>query len=288
MLTKMCITSANVADYNNAKLKQAIYEGGILQFPATVSSKELANSILAIVENEFGPDYRKVQFSISNEEFLERLSKLKNKVHQSPEFQKRVSKLLKDFDFNLKSITFDPPRLRGVVCESKTKVQSPAAHALHRDTWFANPQAQINFWIPLHDVTTEETFSFYPQYFQEAVENDSNLFDYPKWSKEVGFGRSFYSSNNSNTLGSNALYPTQTSNLPNISESFSFAAEKASILVFSAAHLHATKHNFSGATRFSIDFRVVDLSDHQSGIGAPNIDNNSKGTALVDYVKAIC
>jgi hypothetical protein len=40
----------------------------------------------------------------------------------------------------------------------------------------------------------------------------------------------------------------------------------------------------SGLTRFSLDFRTVDLKDHKENIGAPNIDNFSRGSAMKQYI----
>ena len=57
-------------------------------------------------------------------------------------------------------------------------------------------------------------------------------------------------------------------------------------LVFSAAQLHSTVPNTTNRTRFSIDFRTVNLDDLVEGIGAPNIDSECTGTTLGDYLRA--
>ena len=46
----------------------------------------------------------------------------------------------------------------------------------HRDTWYANPQVMLTWWIPLHDVAAEETFEFMPEAFATAVRNESRDF----------------------------------------------------------------------------------------------------------------
>ena len=61
--------------------------------------------------------------------------------------------------------------------------------------------------------------------------------------------------------------------------------EPGSITLFSAAHLHASTANFSGETRYSIDFRTVHLDDVINGIGAPNIDAECSGTTMGDYLR---
>ena len=40
-----------------------------------------------------------------------------------------------------------------------------------------------------------------------------------------------------------------------------------------------------GRTRFSLDARLVHLGDHARGLGAPNVDGRSRGSALPDYVQ---
>jgi hypothetical protein len=57
-------------------------------------------------------------------------------------------------------------------------------------------------------------------------------------------------------------------------------------LVFSAAHLHSTVPNTTDKTRFSIDFRTVNIDDLIEGVGAPNVDSACTGTTLRDFLRA--
>jgi len=53
--------------------------------------------------------------------------------------------------------------------------------------------------------------------------------------------------------------------------------------------LHSTVPNFSGRTRFSIDFRTVHIDDVATFRGAHNIDSSCTGTCMNDYLRApIC
>jgi ectoine hydroxylase-related dioxygenase (phytanoyl-CoA dioxygenase family) len=148
------------------------------------------------------------------------------------------------------------------------------AYTAHRDTWFGNPQAQVNFWMALHDVTREQSFSFHPSLFTQAVPNTSQGFSYDSWMGTRGW----------QGMKSNAPadYP-QPLATPEDAAKFSFAASAGEVIVFSAAQLHQTMPNASGFTRFSIDFRAVHIGDHEAGLGAPNVDNGSKPEALKDY-----
>jgi hypothetical protein len=56
-------------------------------------------------------------------------------------------------------------------------------------------------------------------------------------------------------------------------------------IVFSAAHLHSTVPNTTDKTRFSIDFRTVNLDDLVDGVAAPNVDSECTGTTLRDFLR---
>jgi len=57
------------------------------------------------------------------------------------------------------------------------------------------------------------------------------------------------------------------------------------IYQFSAAQLHSTVPNTSGATRYSIDFRTVHLEDVLGRVGARNVDADCTGTTMGDYLR---
>jgi hypothetical protein len=57
------------------------------------------------------------------------------------------------------------------------------------------------------------------------------------------------------------------------------------VVLFSAAQMHSTVPNTSGRTRYSIDFRTVNLADLRTGVAAPNVDSHPVGTSLRDFVR---
>lgn len=168
----------------------------------------------------------------------------------------------------------DPPRLRALMPDNHHDPASKQAYALHRDTWYANPQAQINWWIPLYDVLPHESFSFYPEYFDKEVPNDSARFDFNTLLKTAGWqgmGGGRYD-----------CYPAAPDGFVPLRAGF--AAKAGDLLAFSAAHLHGTCRNDGDRTRWSIDFRSVHLADHAAGKGAVNKDNASSPDALAAYI----
>ncbi len=62
--------------------------------------------------------------------------------------------------------------------------------------------------------------------------------------------------------------------------------EVGGVMLFSGNQLHSTVPNTSGRTRFSIDFRTVNLDDVRSRREAPNFDSECTGTTLRDFLRA--
>jgi hypothetical protein len=57
------------------------------------------------------------------------------------------------------------------------------------------------------------------------------------------------------------------------------------IIVFSGAQLHSSVPNLSGRTRFSIDFRTVNVEDALGLKGAANVDSQCTGSTMHDYLR---
>ena len=57
------------------------------------------------------------------------------------------------------------------------------------------------------------------------------------------------------------------------------------LVLFSASQLHATAPNTSDATRYSLDFRTVNIEDLRAGRGGPNIDCRARGSTLGDFLR---
>jgi hypothetical protein len=60
---------------------------------------------------------------------------------------------------------------------------------------------------------------------------------------------------------------------------------RGDMILFSAAQMHSTVPNTAGFTRYSIDFRTVNLDDLKVRAGAPNLDSACTGTSLRDFMR---
>ena len=114
-----------------------------------------------------------------------------------------------------------------------------------------------------------------PSGSRAPVDNDSEIFDYGDWVRDgwelkIGWQK---------LGGRTPRYPRAAPGVDG-GRAVGFACRTGDNLVFSGAHFHATLPQATGRTRFSLDFRIVDLDDHAAGLGAPNVDNRSRGSAL--------
>jgi len=149
------------------------------------------------------------------------------------------------------------------------------AFSWHRDTWYAAPAQQINWWLPIFDITPDNAMRFDLSEFDRPVPNNSQDFDY-------------YALNRAR-LRTATQVTTETQARPEANghtarEDFVPLLRPGSVLAFSGAHLHATVLNTSGRARYSIDVRTVDIRHAAQGIGAPLVDVHCTGTSLRDFI----
>lgn len=266
------------------KRRRILVQGVIARIPADDLTQSLVTHALNQVSDYFGEPPRKCAALLSKEDrgkFLSQLTLAKAALAKDEQARQLVCRIAVRHLNDAALTCYDQPRLRVVPAaldraDGSRKAVSPS-HSCHRDTWYANAQSQINFWLPLHDVSPEETFRFYSDYFDKAVANTSSQFDYSRWSKEIGFGNA--------EKRASSFYPTVEVDGPRESEGRSFALKQGDLIVFAAAHLHQTVKHHQSLARFSIDFRTVQEGDSQKGITAPSQDNFSRGDACVDYLK---
>ena len=246
--------------------KKSVYGGTVYIVPATAATLELVNFAK-----------RKIKSAQESEKNIgNAVLEVRHILTQPDTARSFIATITKDFNLDARNTVFDVLRLRHVEDKGHMDPAKKPAYSVHRDTWYANPQCQINWWIPLHDLDEKQSFKFFPHFFDRPIGNTSDTFDYKRWINEGGF--------QSETPRNPARYPTSTSE-PVDKDTTAFSAKAGDIIIFAASHLHQTCLNDTGKPRFSIDFRTVDIDDKVKGRGAPDVDNNSQGDATVDYLR---
>jgi ectoine hydroxylase-related dioxygenase (phytanoyl-CoA dioxygenase family) len=147
----------------------------------------------------------------------------------------------------------------------------------HRDTWYSAPPCQINWWLPIWDIEERNCLAFYPRYFDEPTENSSEIYNYYDWNAKSRAGAAQH------VRSDTRQQPKLTA--PIDSRDIRILVPPGGLILFSAAHLHATVTNTSGIARYSIDFRTVHRGDAAARRGAPNIDSRCTGTTMRDYLR---
>lgn len=269
------------APHEPADLRRALYAGRVFKLPPNAASLALADGVQDLLQRELGAEPRLAAARIGDEAHFEHIGRIRKEIYLTPPFHEAVLSLLAALGQSRERVAFDPLRLRCVLDDGAKNPRAKAVYYPHRDTWYGHPPSLITVWVPLDDLAAEETFVFFPEKFQKPVPNDSEIFDYDEWvAKGWGLKIGWQQRN----AGLEARYPGVVGEVDG-GPAFGFSCRRGEILLFSGAQFHRTLPQQLGRTRFSIDFRFVDLIDHERGLGAPNVDNRSRGSALPDYTR---
>jgi hypothetical protein len=226
-----------------------------------------------------GHDPELAQFDMTVDEYAAILSVLKPRFIHHPESKEFIQKILVERGCDPTETYFDVPRLRTSTSNDFLTTGIAFAWHPHRDTWFSAPMAQLNHWMPVFDITEDNAMAFHPEYFDRPVKNDSIIYNYYEWNaKHRGAATS-------NVRADARPLPRPTEPV-DLSSSTVFVTPVGGMIQFSAHQLHSSVPNVSGRTRFSIDFRTVNVADIRAGRGASNVDSHCTGSAIRDFVSA--
>jgi hypothetical protein len=265
---------------NDGDRRTRIFAGDLLLYSRGAATAALTSHAMSMIHEAFSPHPpEKAQYQFSVEEFVNRAGPLKSRFTNDQHTKELVRNLLSEFGCDLDDTYFDVPRLRVVPAHGYLTSGVSYAYKAHRDIWYASPVSQLNWWMPVFDVTGERSMSFYADYWTKPLANSSGEFDYGEWCR---VGRTLAASQIKTDTRQHPLPHTA----PDKTSEIRVNGTSGDVIVFSSSHLHETVANDSEVTRFSIDFRTVALSDMKSGRGGPNIDSRATGSTLGDFLRA--
>jgi len=275
------ISFPNSLPEDNLTTRNSIFSGEVFLAKPNAQSLQLVSKITTLIQRELGVvDIRKAHLELSDSEFFEKMGKLRRILYLESEYHDDLKELLDSYHFNSNRCAFDPIRIRVILPGGHDNPKAAPVYYPHRDTWYAHPQSLIVGWLPLHDLSADETFEFFPDHFNKAVPNDSEIFDYNDWIKDGPALKIGWQKEDSGLTGG---YPqAEPSHEPGTRVGFS--PKLAEAMFFAGSHYHQTLAQDFNTIRYSIDFRIVQLDDIEAGRGAPNCDNRSKGDILSDYI----
>jgi hypothetical protein len=260
--------------------RQEIFEGQLFVYSPTPGSRELIKFAREMIGEAFGSlDPLMAQHHMPVEKYAAVLADLKPKFIHHPHAKKIIPELLSDLGCDLTKTYFDVPRMRTATSDEYLTTGIAYAFHPHRDTWYSAPLCQVNFWIPIYEIDSGQSMAFHPYYWSHPVRNSSSGYNYEEWNRTSRVNAAQHIKTDTR-VQPKALDPVE------LDPQVRVIAEAGGVLVFSGAHLHSTVPNFSGRTRFSIDFRTVHMDDVSAFRGARNVDSSCTGTCMNDYLRA--
>ena len=254
------------------------YSGALVLLAPTPESLALANWARELCEEAFHPlDPTTAQHELDLNRFIEIAGPLKPRFIHHPKTRELQKAYLKALGYDSDRTYLDVPRMR--VVTSHAFLQSGIGLNLppHRDTWWSAPVQQIQFWGPVFPMSRYSSMEFYPYYHRMPLANTSNEFNIYRWNAT---GRKNAADQRSTEDKRGIPRPTGAVEHPGTCQ---IVLPVGGMVLFSANEMHATTQNITGKTRFSIDFRVVDVEHVREGVGAETVDNSSQGVALRDF-----
>jgi hypothetical protein len=265
---------------NDEQRRHGLYSGDLFAFSASKSATELAGLARELSEAAFAPhDPQVAQESLPAEKYVEVLAELKPTFIHHPRAKELIGGLLSELGCDVDRTYFDVPRLRTMAHGEYLKAGLAYQFHAHRDTWFSAPHQQLNWWLPVYGIESENCMAFHPDYFERPVRNSSAGYDYEEWSKT---GRQ----QAAKQIKKETRKQPQAEEPLELEPDVRVVTLPGGTLIFSAAQLHSTVPNTTSRTRFSIDFRTVSLDDLIEGMAAPNVDSECTGTTLRDFRRA--
>jgi hypothetical protein len=268
------------ANVDDQVRRQHLYDGQLFVYsprPSSVALCQLADVLIRDAFGDLSPE--KAQYSLPVEEYAAILSRLKPKFIHHPKSKECIRGILSELGCDLSKNYFDVPRMRTSTSDGYLTTGIAYAWHPHRDTWYSAPQCQINWWIPIYGIESNHGVAFHPHYWNNPIKNDSSKYNYYEWNKMHRPNAAQFLKEDPRPLPR----PTEPVELePQIRP----VCPIGGLIMFAGAQLHSSVPNNSGMTRFSIDFRTVNLDDLAAKVGAPNVDSRCTGTALRDFMRA--
>jgi len=264
---------------DDAIRRRQLYDGQIFVFSPNTSSLALCALAREMIEEAFGSlDPLKAQYSLPVERYVEILAALKPKFIHHPQCKRFIQGILEEFGCELTKTYFDVPRLRTATSDGYLTSGIAYAFHPHRDTWYSAPFCQVNWWLPVYEIQSENSLAFHPRYWTQPLRNGSSRYNYYKWNEDSRQNAAKH-------------IQTDTRDQPRPEEPVELypqtrlVGKTGGIILFSGSQLHSTVPNSAGCARFSIDFRTIHIDDVIARKGAPNIDSTCTGTTLGDFLR---
>jgi hypothetical protein len=264
----------------DADRRKELYRGAVFVNSPSPSTLKLCRLAQELIEEAFNPmDPLTIHEHLPAEKCAEILATLKPRFIHHPQAKECIQGILAEAGCDLETAYFDVPRMRTAFPGDYLKAGIAYAFHPHRDTWYSAPLCQINWWMPIYDLNSENCMALHPHYFDRAIKNGSSEYNYHRWNQESRYNAAKHVKVDTR-VQPHAEEPIE------LDPQIRLVCPVGGAYLFSAAQLHSTVPNTSNVTRYSADFRTVHLDDVLGKVGARNIDSACTGTTMGDYLRA--
>jgi hypothetical protein len=264
---------------SDERRRELVYAGDLFLYSPSRASLALVDFARSLLSQAFGSrDPERAQYEMPVEDYAKLLAELKPRFIHHPECKRLLPEMLEALGCDPEKTYFDVPRLRSATSDDYLSTGIAYAFHPHRDTWYSAPFCQINYWLPVFPIEATNCMAFHPRYFAHGVRNSSHAYDYQEWNRTSRF-------NAAKHVGVDTRQQPKAIEPVELEPDIRLLPPPGGMIVFSSAQLHSTIPNTSGRTRFSIDFRVVNVDDAAALKGAHNVDSACTGTTMGDYLR---
>lgn len=267
--------------FSDQRRRELLFQGQLIVYSPRQSTLAFIEFARKLIEHAFAPLHPETaQYELSVEQYADLLIKLKPDFIHHEESKRLMRDIFVEMGCDLEKTYFDVPKMRSSTSDNFLTTGIAYAWHPHRDTWYSAPPCQINWWIPIYDIRSDNAMAFHPAYWGRPVRNSSKGYNYYQWNQQHrGAQVAQYLKEDPRPL------PRATEPIE-LDPQIRLIVPAGGIILFSGAQMHSSVPNTSGKTRFSIDFRVVHEDDVAGKQGAPKVDEECTGTTMRDYLRA--
>jgi hypothetical protein len=259
--------------------RRELYAGSLFVYSPSRNALKLCQLARELIEDAFGTrNPLKVHEEVPVEKCVQILSKLKPAFIHHPKSKEYIQGMLNELGCDLANTYFDVPRMRTAFPGDYLKSGIAYAFHLHRDTWYSAPMCQINWWMPIYELNSENCMAIHPHYWDRAVRNGSSQYNYNRWNRESRHNAAQF-------VKEDTRVQPKPEEAMELDPQIRLVCPVGGAYQFSAAQMHSTVPNISGSVRYSVDFRTVHMEDVLNRVGAPNVDSACTGTTMRDYLR---
>ena len=143
--------------------RERLYNGDLFVYSPRASTRALVEFAAGLAEEAFGSlSPETAQYEMPVEEYAALLADLKPRFIHHPESKRLIVDMLLDLGCDPDKVYFDVPRMRTSTAKGYLTTGIAYAFHPHRDTWYSAPYCQLNWWLPIYQITADNGLAFHP------------------------------------------------------------------------------------------------------------------------------